>query len=86
MIGWITFAAFRLEISAMQMAMKIEEIADSLPGLDCGSCGSPSCRALAEDIVRGHASVEDCIFKLRERYEQLSGQKTTDSNSRSDEN
>lgn len=71
---------------AMQMAMKIEEIADSLPGLDCGSCGSPSCRALAEDIVRGHASVEDCIFKLRERYEQLSGQKTTDSNSRSDEN
>ena len=24
-----------------------------LPGLDCGSCGAPTCRALAEDIVRG---------------------------------
>ena len=23
--------------------------------LDCGACGAPSCRALAEDIVRGDA-------------------------------
>ncbi len=57
--------------TAMQMAIKIEEIADSFPGLDCGSCGSPSCRALAEDIVRGYASEDDCIFRLREKYSRL---------------
>lgn len=56
---------------AMQMAMEIDELEEKLPGLDCGSCGSPSCRALAEDIVRGYASESDCIFKLREQYEQL---------------
>lgn len=56
---------------AMQMSIKIDEIAEALPGLDCGSCGSPSCRALAEDIVRGYASEDDCIFKLREKYSKL---------------
>ncbi len=56
---------------AMKMAMEIEELEQKLPGLDCGSCGSPSCRALAEDIVRGHASETDCIFRLREQYELL---------------
>lgn len=55
---------------AMQKLMKIEEIYKTLPGLDCGSCGSPSCRAMAEDIVRGFASEEDCIIKLKEKIKQ----------------
>lgn len=61
--------------TAMQMALEIDEIENSLPGLDCGSCGSPSCRTLAEDIVRGYATPDDCIFKLREKYEDLIGKK-----------
>ncbi len=56
---------------AMQMAQTLEEIAERLPGLDCGSCGSPSCRALAEDIVRGYAKETDCIFVTRERLRAL---------------
>ncbi|MBR5152199.1 MAG: 4Fe-4S dicluster domain-containing protein [Clostridia bacterium] len=56
---------------AMQMALDLEEIAERLPGLDCGSCGSPSCRALAEDIVRGYAKETDCIFVTRERLQAL---------------
>lgn len=56
---------------AMEKMMRLEEIYESLPGLDCGSCGSPSCRALAEDIVRGHAKETDCIFKLREKISKL---------------
>ena len=31
----------------------MERVGASLPGLDCGSCGSPSCAALAEDIAQG---------------------------------
>lgn len=57
--------------TAMQMALEIEEIADRLPGLDCGSCGSPNCRTLAEDIVRGYAQETDCIFVTRERLKEL---------------
>lgn len=56
---------------AVEMANKIEKILEELPHLDCGSCGSPSCRDLAEDIVRGFASESDCIFKLRERLSLL---------------
>ena len=56
---------------AMQKMARIEEIYEGLPKLDCGSCGSPTCRALAEDIVRGYAKETDCIFKLREKVSFL---------------
>ncbi len=55
-------------------AARIEEIEKDLPGLDCGSCGSPSCRALAMDIVNGHATEMNCIFKLNERISALAGE------------
>ena len=58
-------------VEAMKKMETIERIYESLPGLDCGSCGSPSCRTLAEDIVRGYASEMDCVFKLREKVKQL---------------
>jgi len=53
---------------------ELERTVAALPGLDCGSCGSPSCRALAEDIVRGLAYETDCIFKLRERVMALAAE------------
>ncbi len=56
---------------AISMLESIEKITADLPGLDCGSCGSPSCRALAEDIVRGYAETSYCIFKLREKLQIL---------------
>lgn len=56
---------------AMEMAMEIENLAEKFPGLDCGSCGSPSCRALAEDIVRGYAQETDCIFIMREHLNDI---------------
>jgi hypothetical protein len=52
---------------AMNKSKRIDELVNELPGLDCGSCGTPSCRALAEDIVLGYGSEEDCIFTMRER-------------------
>jgi len=58
-------------LKAMLMMEELELIADGLPGLDCGSCGAPTCRALAEDIVRGGAVDSDCIFKLRENVRKL---------------
>ena len=56
---------------AMIMLEEIEIRSEGLPGLDCGSCGAPSCRALAEDIVRGIAIESDCVFKLRDKVRAL---------------
>jgi iron only hydrogenase large subunit-like protein len=56
---------------ALHKMERLDKITNELPGLDCGACGSPSCRALAEDIIRGLAVETDCIFKLRERVQTL---------------
>ena len=58
-------------MEALRKIQKIEELANKLPGMDCGSCGAPSCRALAEDIVRGHAQEMDCVFMLKEKVRYL---------------
>lgn len=49
-------------VQAMRKMKKIEKITNFLPGIDCGACGSPTCRALAEDVVQGRAHTTDCVF------------------------
>lgn len=56
---------------AMDKAEVMVKTLKKLPGLDCGSCGSPTCKALAEDIAQGIASETDCMFKLRARVRDL---------------
>ncbi len=64
--------------AAMKKMMQIEALEEQLPGLCCGSCGAPSCRAFAEDVVLGRASEEDCIFKVRERMQRMTGRSDAD--------
>ncbi len=48
---------------SMRMMAQIQELVKKLPGIDCGACGSPSCKAFAEDIVRKNASgIEGCAL------------------------
>lgn len=61
-------------LKALEKMQMIDAIDDGLYGLDCGACGAPSCRALAEDIVRGIAKETDCIFKLKERVNSIANQ------------
>lgn len=52
-------------VEALKKYNEIEEITKELPGLDCAACGCPTCKSLAEDIVKGYASEFDCIFIMR---------------------
>jgi iron only hydrogenase large subunit-like protein len=56
--------------SAIQKMKKLNEILVLLPGLNCGACGSPTCYALAEDIVRDSASIEDCVVLLKRHQKE----------------
>ncbi len=56
---------------SMEMLQEMQRISKRLYGVDCGSCGAPNCRALAEDIVRGFSSEKDCIFVTRDRLQGL---------------
>lgn len=58
-------------MESLSMMAKVEELCEKFPGLDCGSCGAPTCKALAEDIVRGEANERDCIFVLRQYMDNL---------------
>jgi iron only hydrogenase large subunit-like protein len=58
-------------LKAVEKMRLRDEIHASLPGLDCGACGAPNCRALADDVVQGRAEVTDCIFKWREGVKDL---------------
>lgn len=66
---------FRLGTTMMESFSRlnqVERLCKKLPGLDCGSCGAPTCKALAEDIVRGDAQETDCVYYLRENLHKLS--------------
>jgi hypothetical protein len=49
-------------IRKMEMAQKIFE---TLPQTDCGLCGSPGCRLLAEDVAKGDANILQCVFMMK---------------------
>lgn len=49
---------------SMRMMADIQKLKESLPGIDCGSCGAPTCRAFAEDVIKNNARAEDCLIAL----------------------
>lgn len=51
--------------------VELQEILETLPGLDCGSCGAPTCETFAEDVVRGNARREDCVVIMRQRMDKI---------------
>ena len=51
---------------SMRLMSKIQALRKELPGIDCGSCGAPTCRAFAEDIVMGIADRNDCIIAYKD--------------------
>jgi iron only hydrogenase large subunit-like protein len=54
------------DISKAIVKMKDRDrICGDLPGIDCGACGAPTCRAFAEDVVLGEAQEPECIFFWR---------------------
>lgn len=57
---------------SIALVAKVEELRMLFPDLDCGSCGAPTCKALAEDIARGVAREQDCIHVLRKYIHKLS--------------
>lgn len=50
---------------ALIKLQRIERLMTYFPGFDCGACGAPGCRSLAEDIVKDKASISHCVFVQR---------------------
>lgn len=54
---------------AMNKMRRVQELMKVLPYVDCGLCGSPTCKALAEDIAQGKAEITQCIY-MQKRFEK----------------
>ena len=65
--------------TAMRMMSEIESICSGLPGLDCGSCGAPTCMAFAEDIVKNETNVDECTVIMRQIFHEYLEKKRDES-------
>ncbi|WP_320129557.1 [Fe-Fe] hydrogenase large subunit C-terminal domain-containing protein [uncultured Sphaerochaeta sp.] len=55
---------------ALHKMEKARQILAVLPRIDCGLCGAPTCKALAEDIAKSKASIRQCVvLKLKDPKE-----------------
>ena len=59
---------------SLRIMQEIDKLTEKLPGLDCGCCGAPTCRAFAEDVAQGHAKEKDCIHILKRFLHDFSGE------------
>lgn len=50
-------------LTKLQNLQKIEQLSRTLPNLDCGGCGSPSCYTFAEDVIRQNLDLNRCVFR-----------------------
>lgn len=48
-----------------------DRLISTLPGIDCGLCGAPSCEAFADDVSKAEVSYRECILLARERSEAV---------------
>jgi CO dehydrogenase/acetyl-CoA synthase gamma subunit (corrinoid Fe-S protein) len=57
---------------AIQKLHQKQDLYERLPKIDCGACGSPTCVTFAEDVVKGSATADDCVFITMKQFEALS--------------
>lgn len=56
---------------SLRMMADIQKLKSELPGIDCGSCGAPNCRAFAEDVVTCSADLSKCVLIHNKELEAL---------------
>lgn len=63
---------------SLRMMAVIQKLHEALPGIDCGACGAPNCRAFAEDVVCGKAPEDGCVILRNQQLEMLLRSKEED--------
>ncbi len=61
--------AFAYRFLRVEENPKIDEVEMLLPGSNCGACGEPGCRGLAEKLVTGEAAPSKCTVSSPEGIE-----------------
>lgn len=58
----------------MHFFTKVNTVLEELPGYDCSACGVQTCRMMAEQVVKGNKTIDDChiiqAMKLKEGLDE----------------
>lgn len=57
---------------AIQKMQRRNQIYETLPKIDCGACGAPTCMSFAADVVKGDAETGECVFLRIKTFEAKS--------------
>ncbi len=52
----------RIKPMSIETVKKVDDILERIKGHDCSVCGAPTCRTFAEDVVKGEASLDECLL------------------------
>ncbi|MGD9290496.1 MAG: [Fe-Fe] hydrogenase large subunit C-terminal domain-containing protein [Desulfobacterales bacterium] len=52
----------RTKPMSIETVQKVDEILERIKGHDCSVCGAPTCRTFAEDVLKGEASLDECLL------------------------
>ena len=67
--------AFSLSFADTKLAVdedpRIKDVADMLPNANCGACGNPGCRGMAESLLAGDSKLTQCKPGTQEMREQI---------------
>lgn len=65
---------------SLRMMSDIQKLKNELPGIDCGSCGAPNCRAFAEDVITCGADKYQCILLHHQELMDILEKREADNN------
>lgn len=65
---------------SLRMMSDIQKLKKELPGIDCGSCGAPNCRAFAEDVITCGAEKSQCILLHHKELMDILEKREADNN------
>ena len=67
--------AFLLSFASIKLAVKedprIKDVAAMLPNANCGACGNPGCRGMAESLLAGDSKLTQCKPGTQEMREEI---------------
>ena len=66
-----TILALSYRFLKVQEDPRIDEVEEMLPGSNCGACGEPGCRALAEKVVGGAVAPAKCTVSSKDKIEMI---------------
>ncbi len=64
----LSFASTKLEVKEDP---RIKDVAAMLPNANCGACGNPGCRGMAESLLAGESKLTQCKPGTQEMREQI---------------